>query len=88
MHAVFVRVTINDPEPAFQHLQNAVVPRVSALPGLVAGYWMRPEDTQGRSLVVFESEEAARAAAETVRENVPDSVTIDTVDVVEVIAHT
>jgi hypothetical protein len=38
-------------------------------------------------LVVFESDEAARAAAETVRANAVESVSIDTVDAVEVIAH-
>jgi hypothetical protein len=49
---------------------------------------MRPEDNQGRSLAVFESEEAALAAAELVRGMAADTVTVDTVDVVEVIAHT
>jgi hypothetical protein len=88
MHAVFVRVTINDPERALKALHEEVVPRVSGLPGLVAGYWLRPEANQGRSLVVFESEEAARAAAENVRANAPEFVTMDTVDVVEVVAHT
>lgn len=88
-HACSVRrVTIDDPERALQALHEEVVPRVSALPGLVAGYWLRPEANQGRSLVVFESEDAARAAAENVRANAPEFVTFDTVDVVEVVAHT
>ncbi len=88
MHAVFARVTINDPEPALKALQEEVVPRVSKLPGLVAGYWLRPEADQGRSLIVFESEEAARAAAENARANSPEFVTFDSIDIVEVIAHT
>ena len=88
MYAVFSRVTINEPEPALQELHEKVVPRVSAAPGLVAGYWMRPEANQGRALVVFESEDAARAAAEMARANVPEFVTVDTVEVLEVIAHT
>ena len=88
MHAVFVRATIGDPEGSLKTLQEEVVPRVSQAPGLVAGYWLRPEPNQGRSLVVFESEEAARAAAEQVRAMAPKSVTIDSVDVVEVVAHT
>ena len=88
MYAVFTRVTINDPEQAVKALNEEVVPRVSAQPGLVAGYWMRPEAGQGRSLVVFESEEAARAAAEIAQANVPEFVTVESVDVVEVIAHT
>jgi hypothetical protein len=88
MHAVFSRVTVNDPEPALKRLREEVVPRVSGLPGLVAGYWMRPEANQGRSLVVFESEEAARAAADNIRSNMPEFVTLDSIDVVEVVAHT
>ena len=79
MFAVFSRVTINEPEPALQELHEKVVPRVSAAPGLVAGYWMRPEANQGRALVVFESEDAARAAAEMARANVPEFVTVDTI---------
>lgn len=30
--------------------------------GFVAGYWLRPKDGHGLSVVVFESEQAARAA--------------------------
>jgi len=88
MHAVFTRVTINGPEQATKALHDEVVPRVRALPGLVAGYWMRPEPNQGRALVVFESEEAARAAAENAQANTSEFVTVDSMDVVEVIAHT
>jgi hypothetical protein len=87
MHAVFSRVTINDPEPATKRLQEEVVPRVSGLPGFVAGYWMRLEANQGRSLIVFESEEAAQAAAENIRSNMPEPVTLDSIDVIEVVAH-
>jgi hypothetical protein len=88
MHAVFARVTLSDPERALKHLHEEVVPRVSAAPGLVAGYWMRPEANQGRALIVFESEETARAAAEQARANAPEFVTFDSTDVVEVVAHT
>jgi hypothetical protein len=88
MHAVFVRVTIHDREQAEKALHEQVVPSVAGLPGLVAGYWLRPEEGQGRSLVVFESEESAQRAAEGVRAMAPEFVTVDTVDVVEVVAHT
>jgi hypothetical protein len=88
MHAVFSRVTIHDPEQAMRNLQEEVVPRVSQLPGLVAGYWMRPEENQGRALIVFESEDAARAAIDNARQNVPEFITFDSIDVVEVVAHT
>ena len=39
-------------------------------------------------MVVFESEEAARAAADQVREMTFEFVTLDSVDVHEVVAHT
>ena len=88
MHAVLVRVTINDPEQATKVLREEVVPRVRQAPGLVAGYWVRLDENQGRSIVVFESEEAANAAADQVRETSFEFVTLNSVDVHEVVAHT
>jgi hypothetical protein len=88
MHAVLVRVTVNDPEQATKALREQVVPRVREAPGLVAGYWVRLDGNQGRSIVVFESEDAARAAADQVREQTFEFVTLDSVDVYEVVAHT
>ena len=43
MHAVVVRVTVNDREAATQGLREDVVPAVSQAPGFVAGYWTRKE---------------------------------------------
>jgi len=88
MHAVLVRVTINDAEQATKALHEEIVPRVREAPGLVAGYWVRLDGNEGRSLVVFESEEAARAAADQVRATAFEFVTLDSVDVHEVVAHT
>jgi hypothetical protein len=88
MHAVMVRVTINDPEQATRALREEVVPRVRQAPGLVAGYWVRIEEDQGRSIIVFESEEAANAAADQVRGMSFEFVTLNSVDVHEVVAHT
>jgi len=88
MHAVMVRVTINDPEQATKALRDEVVPRVRQAPGLVAGYWVRIEENQGRSIIVFESEEAANAAADQVRGMSFEFVTLNSVDVHEVVAHT
>ena len=39
MHAVVVRVNIGDSETAEQGLREQVVPRISQVPGFVAGYW-------------------------------------------------
>jgi hypothetical protein len=88
MHAVMVRVTINDEAQARKALDEEVVPRVRQAQGLVAGYWVRLGGDQGRSIIVFESEEAAQAAAENVRGMTFEFVTLDSVDVHEVVAHT
>jgi hypothetical protein len=88
MHAVVVRVTINDREAAEQLLRSEVVPRVSGAPGFVAGYWTRGGDGNGLSMIAFESEDAARGAADQIR-SMPanEGVTVDDVEVREVVAN-
>jgi hypothetical protein len=90
VHAVAVYVTINDFDRARQRLQEQTVPTVSQAPGFVAGYWTRSENNRGLGLAVFESEDAARAVAERVRSEGPpdpDAVTLENVEVREVVAH-
>jgi hypothetical protein len=87
MHAVLVKVSISDFEGSVKQLRETVVPRVSQLPGFVAGYWTRSSDgSNGRSLLVFESEEAARAAADRIGAQVPAGVTFESAEVREVVA--
>jgi hypothetical protein len=86
MHAVVAKVTINDEEPAMKHLREQVVPGVSRAPGFVAGYWTRKDNT-GLSMVVFESEEAAKEMSERVQSMVPDTVRLEAVEVREVTAY-
>ena len=86
MHAVVVKVTISDHEVAQSHLREQVVPGVSQAPGFVAGYWTRKDDS-GTGMVIFESEDAANAMSERVPSMAPDEVTVDEVDVREVVAH-
>ena len=88
MHALLVRVTIQDFDRGREFLTTQVVPRVSQAPGFVAGYWARTEDDRGRSMVVFESEEAARAVKEIIEANAGenDGVTLEGVEVAEVVA--
>ena len=86
MYAVVVRVNVDDSEAAMARLREEVVPRVSQAPGFVAGYWTRKDDT-GLSMLVFESEEAAKKAEERVRANMPDAVTLDSTEVREVVAN-
>jgi hypothetical protein len=86
MHAVVVKVTINDEAEAERQLREEVVPRVSQAPGFVTGYWTRKDNT-GLSMVMFESEEAATTASERVPSLVAEAVTLEGVEVREVAAH-
>ena len=86
MHAVVVKVTVNDGEASERELRERVVPGVSQAPGFVAGYWTRKDNT-GLSMVVFESEEAANGMSERIPSIVPDTVTLESVEVRRVAAH-
>lgn len=86
MHAVVVKVTVNEQEAADRGLHEQVVPGVSQAPGFVAGYWTRKDNT-GLSMVIFESEEAANGMGERVPSIIPDTVTLESVEVREVVAH-
>jgi heme-degrading monooxygenase HmoA len=85
MHAVVVNVTINDEEGSPTTLREQVVPRVSQAPGFVAGYWTR-KGNSGLSMSVWESEDAANTASEMVKSAAPEGVTVDSVEVREVVA--
>ncbi len=89
MHAIVVRVSIGDPEKAQEGLRNEVIPRVKQAPGFVGGYWTRSDDGRnGLSMIVLETEEAARQVAEQVKAGaVPETVTLESVEVREVVEH-
>jgi hypothetical protein len=86
MHAVIVNVTITDPEAAESVLREQIVPRVSQAPGFVTGHWTR-KDNSGMSMIIFDSEEAADGMSEQIASSVPDEVTLESVEVREVVAH-
>jgi hypothetical protein len=86
MYAVVVNVTLTDPEASLKELQEVVVPRAKQAPGFVTGYWTRKDNT-GLSMVVFESEEQARAMSERMPTMVPEHVSLQGVEVREVAAH-
>ena len=87
MHALVFNVTIRDRAQGEQFLKERIVPGVAQLPGFVAGYWVNRGEAQGVSLVVFESEEAARSAMEGGPRPPEEAVTIDSVELGEVVAH-
>ena len=89
MHGVLVTSTIHDVEQGRSFLREEGIPRLRQAPGFVTGHWVRFANSSGASMLVFESEEAAQAAAEQLRTNPPPSsaVTIDSVQIGEVVEH-
>jgi hypothetical protein len=93
MHGVIVQVRVDGDreEQARSVLREVVVPSAKALDGFVGGTWLRAlEGEGGRGVLLFESEEAARAAAEHIRSEGPPPaapVTMESVDVYEVMAQ-
>jgi len=88
MHAVVVRVSINDTEAATRFLHERIVPGISQAPGFVTGHWMQWDDgSKGAAMMVFESEDAANQAKEMIQPPPDDSVRIERVEVGEVVAN-
>jgi heme-degrading monooxygenase HmoA len=87
MHAVVFRVTLSDDDSAsLEELREQVVPRVSQAPGFVAGYWVRLDgEKEGTSVVVFDSEDSARSAADQFQP--PEGVTLQSAEIGEVVAN-
>jgi heme-degrading monooxygenase HmoA len=86
MYAVVVNVSIGDPESAQNILQEQVVPRVAEQQGFLHGFWTRKGDN-GLSMTLWESEDAANQASERVRAMAPETVTVEDIEVREVVAH-
>jgi hypothetical protein len=89
MYAVPHTVSITDRSAADASLDQ-VVPQVSGLPGFVAGYWVARSANQGLALIVFDSKEAARGFADSLK-SAPDEggVTLDreSIQAADVLAH-
>jgi hypothetical protein len=80
-----------DQEESLKSLREGRVPAIKAMPGFVAGYWCEP-DSNGisESVVIFESEEEARQATESMGAKVGavrPFGTFKAVEIREVIAH-
>jgi hypothetical protein len=91
MHALVVRVTIHNPDNTREVLNSEVVPQVSGAPGFKAGYWTwsGSGEVNGLSMIIFDSEENARAAGErisAIAASRPSDVTLDGTEVREVVA--
>jgi hypothetical protein len=87
MHALVVRVTLNDAESARKTLNDRVVPAVSQSDGFIAGYWTWSDDqSNGQSMIVFESQDAAQTVADRIRGIVAEGATVESTEVREVVA--
>ena len=90
MHALVVRVTIHNADRTREVLNSQVVPQVSGAPGFKAGYWTWSSGAEnGLSMIIFDSEENARAAGDrisAIAADAPGDVTLDGVEVREVVA--
>ena len=85
MYAVVTKVSITDVDSATTNLRERTAPAVSQLPGFVAAYFTRLGD-DGLSMVVFDSEDNAKSASETVGSRIPEGVSLESVEVREVLA--
>lgn len=92
MHALVVRVTIHNVDSTREVLKSQVVPLLSGAPGFKTGYWTWSSgagETNGLSMIIYDSEENARAAGDqisAIATGRPDDVTLDGVEVREVVA--
>ena len=85
MHAVVSKVTINDRDAADSHLRENVVPGVSQA-RIRSSVLDTKRGTTRMAMVVFESEDTAKAMSR-VPSMVPDVVTLEDIEVREVVAH-
>lgn len=92
MYATFAVVDIDASraDEAEKLLEEFTLPSARSLEGFVRGTWIRTKDgSEGRGLVVFDTEEHAQAATETIRQGPPPEapVTLRSVEVLEVLAE-
>jgi hypothetical protein len=94
MYAVFVEVNADEShlEVARDVLPKTAVPMAREA-GAKAGYWLAPQNGRGLSVVIYDTEDQARAVAARAEvgkpppiPDMPADVTVKTVEVREVIA--
>ncbi|MES4906294.1 MULTISPECIES: hypothetical protein [unclassified Streptomyces] len=82
MHAALVTLTIDPAQApaAAAALMDDILPRICSAPGFLSGHWLEPVDSRGFSMIVFETEEQARAATPPAAEWTAPGVTIESVE--------
>jgi hypothetical protein len=92
MYALVVRVTIHNADRTREVLNGQVVPQASGAPGFKTGYWTWSTgggELNGLSMIIFDSEENARAVGDrisAIAADASDDVTLDGVELREVVA--
>jgi hypothetical protein len=89
MYAVVVRETGDREaiEESGEHLAVNVLPRTRQAPGVVSAFWMTDGSGGTMNVLVFESEEAARAASERMRNAPrPEFMKLESVELYRVLA--
>ncbi len=88
MYVVLVHVTIAPGryDEAMAALRDQIVPEVKGAPGFMRGTWFGNEQS-GNGLVVFDSEDSARAMSAQVTSGPDDPVRVEDVQVYEVHAE-
>ena len=90
MQAVVVHAAISDFDQAHKALNEETIPKISAAPGFVTGWWLAPrEDGKGMAVVVFETEEAARALLSVMQPGAQPNpyATVESVELREIAGH-
>jgi hypothetical protein len=86
MYAALANVSISDYEKARRMLHDDILPTVADIPGFISGYWLAPVDGKGVEVLIFETEDEARAMAAQMPpgRQVNEFVTVESVEVREV----
>jgi hypothetical protein len=83
MHAALITVTIDPARApaAAAALMSDILPGITAAAGFTAGHFLEPDDGQGLSILLFDTEEHARQAAAMMAGWPAPRVTIDQVEI-------
>jgi hypothetical protein len=86
MYAALATVVISDYEHARRLLHDDVLPTITDVPGFMSGHWLAPVDGRGMEVLIFETEDEARAMAEQMPPGrvLNEYVTVESVEVREV----
>ena len=86
MYAAMATVSISDYEHAKRLLHDDVLPTITDIAGFVSGHWFAPVDGTALEILIFETEDEARAMASQLPagRQVNEFVTVQAVEVREV----